>query len=179
SQITAEESPFLVNQTNSFTTNLNFVVLTGRAPVEVKDLYAIFNGISYPATFTSVRDWTISLVLQTGTNQIVFQGYDRLGNALTNITSSMSIFYDGLPTNPKGSLVINEIMYNPPTNNPAASYVELYNNSDVAFDLSTWRLDGLDYTFPVGAVMGPRSFLIVTKSIAAMNSANYSGTNAT
>src|SRR5207247_8389559 len=64
---------------------------------------------------------------------------------------------------------INEIMYHPAVSN--AAYIELYNSSSlVAFDLSTWRLDGLDYTFPAGTVISPKQFLIVAKNRAVFAS---------
>src|SRR5689334_16009854 len=63
---------------------------------------------------------------------------------------------------PRQALVINEIMYRPAVSN--ASYVEIFNRStNISFDLSGWRVSGIDYTFPEGAVITNRQFLVLAK----------------
>jgi hypothetical protein len=60
-------------------------------------------------------------------------------------------------------VVINEIMYNPLF--PESSYVELFNRStNYTFNLSGWRLNGIDFTFPHGTLMAPRSYLVIAKN---------------
>ena len=45
-----------------------------------------------------------------------------------------------------------------------AEYVELYNRSgSTMYDLTGWRLDGVGYTFPGGAVLGPGGYLVLVK----------------
>ncbi len=59
-------------------------------------------------------------------------------------------------------MVINEIQYNPLL--PEASYVELLNASaNTCYDLSHWRLKGLDYTFPAGATLAGGEYLLLVK----------------
>jgi hypothetical protein len=59
-------------------------------------------------------------------------------------------------------VVINEIMYNPVV--PAAGFVELFNTSvNFAFDLTGWRFNGLDYTFPEGSFIAPRRHLVLVQ----------------
>src|SRR5205823_13639901 len=95
------------------------------------------------------------------------------GNEIANYRSTNSVNYTGPVVAPQGALVINEIMYNPAVAN--ASYLELFNRSDAAFDLSNWRIDGLNYTFALGCIMPAHSFLTLVKNTAAFASA-YGGT---
>ena len=179
--MTAEDAPaFTINGTTFFTNNSNLLLITGQAPVNIKDI--MVNGSIYPVTWTNAAsagskpiNYVIQVVLDSGTNQITVQGIDRYGNAVAGAGSTISVVFNGGSTDPRGAIVINEIMYNPVVTN--ASYVELYNNSDVAFDLSNWRFSGIDYTFPLGSVMAGRTFLTLAKSIAAVNAAGYNGTN--
>src|SRR5438094_10030131 len=54
------------------------------------------------------------------------------------------------------------MMYNPAVSN--ASYIEIYNSSpNFAFDLSNWRLSGLDYTFPPGTIITNKQFIVIAK----------------
>jgi hypothetical protein len=47
--------------------------------------------------------------------------------------------------------------------------VELFNTSSTfAFDLGGWRLNGLDYTFPDGSYIAPRSFLVLARDATAV-----------
>ena len=64
------------------------------------------------------------------------------------------------------SIVINEIMFHPLE--PDAEYVEIFNTStNFAFDLSNWRINGLDYTFPPGTVITNRQLIVLAKDPAA------------
>ncbi len=65
-----------------------------------------------------------------------------------------------------GSVVINEILYDPLL--PDAEFVELFNTSTTnAFDLSGWTFNGLSYTFPGGATIAPRGYLVLAKNRTA------------
>src|SRR4029079_7674173 len=78
--------------------------------------------------------------------------------------SSMSIFvrlaFLALVTFPalalRADVVINEIMYHPASENSAEEFIELYNSSPVAIDLSGWQFtSGVSFTFPGGATIAP------------------------
>jgi len=65
-----------------------------------------------------------------------------------------------------GPVVISEIMYNPASNGD--EFVELQNLTstnvplfDPAYPLNTWKLDGLDFTFPSNIVLGAHGYLLV------------------
>src|SRR5262249_12245709 len=133
----------------------------------------IFNNTVYPIGFAGVTNWSVRLALNPGTNQIIIQSFDPAGNELLAFRRTNTVNYTGPVVAPQNALAINEIMYNPAAAN--ASYIEIFNRSDAAFDLSNWRLDGLDYTFPLGTVLASHSFLTLAKNLPAFASA-YGGT---
>jgi hypothetical protein len=75
-----------------------------------------------------------------------------------------------------GPVVINEIMYNPPTGNQDEEYIELHNITGALvtlyrYDKSTpWKFtDGIDYTFSAGPVVTIQAYgyLILAKDLTA------------
>jgi len=62
-------------------------------------------------------------------------------------------------------IVINEIMYNPPTvQGPDAYYewMEIYNNETFAVDISGWKITtAIDYTFAAGTILQPDNYLVI------------------
>ncbi|HKS37267.1 MAG TPA: CotH kinase family protein, partial [Verrucomicrobiae bacterium] len=152
------------NNGNDFTANTNVVTLAGTAPVEVKGLRV--NGADYLVTWTDVTTWSIRLLLASGQNGFTLQGFDSAGNALTNLADSINITFAGAVESPVGRVIVNEIMYNPVI--PDAEFVEIHNQSPAtAFDLSGWRLNGVDFTFPAGTIIDPGAYLVVTKDRSA------------
>src|SRR5207249_9105327 len=70
------------------------------------------------------------------------------------------------------TIVFNEIMYHPATNEPTLEWLELYNQMSVDVDLSAWRLsDGIDYTFPNGIVIRAGGYVVVAISPATLSAA--------
>ena len=75
-------------------------------------------------------------------------------------TANQPIIQDGI--------VINEIMYDPPSNLTRGEYVELYNRSNETIDLSGWEFnDGIGYMFPAGTTLAPGGFLLVASNVNA------------
>lgn len=66
------------------------------------------------------------------------------------------------------NVVINEIMYHPPLARDDLQYVELMSTlEDEVQDLEGWRLKGgIQFTFPKGSRIQPKSFLVVAASVA-------------
>jgi hypothetical protein len=63
------------------------------------------------------------------------------------------------------SVVFNEILYHPWTNEPAMEWVELYNQMAVNVDVSGWALDGgVTYSFPSNTIVRGGGFLVVAVS---------------
>jgi hypothetical protein len=72
------------------------------------------------------------------------------------------------------NLVINEIHYNP--NDPAGypdidyEYLEIYNADAQAWDLETYTISAIGFTFPIGASISAGEYIVL-----AINSVTYSG----
>ena len=59
-------------------------------------------------------------------------------------------------------IVINEIMYDPPSDARTGEFVELYNRGSTTINLGGWSfVDGISFTFPTGTTLGPGSHLVV------------------
>jgi hypothetical protein len=163
---------FVVAGTNLFTTNANLITLSGTAPVTVQTIR--INGQDFPIVWTSISAWSVKVPISASSNLLEVTAYDVRGRALTNLTKTVTVLYTGPQPSPESSLVINEIMYNPTT--PEASYVEIYNRAaDFAFDLSGWRINGLDFTFPSGTYINNGGFVVVAKNPAVFASVYGAG----
>ena len=65
------------------------------------------------------------------------------------------------------SVVFNEIMFHPRTNEPGLEWVELYNQMAVDVDVSGWKLaSGIDYVFPANSIVRGGGFAVVALSPA-------------
>src|SRR5450759_259743 len=74
-----------------------------------------------------------------------------------------------------GTVLINEIMYHPDSQNLNESYVELFNPGPGAADISGWQFtQGFLYVFPSNTVVGPGTYLVVAANSAAF-AAKYPG----
>ncbi len=81
------------------------------------------------------------------------------------------------PNNPeiRDSVVINEIMFRPPSSHSAGEFVELHNRSATPVSLTGWRfVRGIDYSFPAGATIPAGGYVILAKDPAYMT-AHYPG----
>jgi len=59
-------------------------------------------------------------------------------------------------------IVINEIMYDLPSNEPSGEFIELYNRGATAADVSGWRfVDGVDFAIPAGTTIPRDGYLVV------------------
>lgn len=146
------------NGGSEITTASPTVTLVGVAPFLAASLEV--NGIPYPVTWTSQRNFSLIVPLTQATNRLQITGVDHRGTPLTNAPASIQVVYTGTVEQPVNQVVINEIQYNPLQ--PGSSFIELYNTSTTTpFDLSNHRLDGVGYTFPEGAIIQPRGFLVL------------------
>jgi hypothetical protein len=146
------------NAVNQTVNGTNTITLAGNAPLNVERI--LINGISYPVTWTSVTNWSVIVPLTGGTNALAITAQDPYGNNITNATGSVTVNYTGDTVAPEGRVVFNEIMYHPAVT--GAEFVELFNtHSNYTFDLSGWSVNGLDYTFPSGSTLAPRSYLVL------------------
>lgn len=66
-----------------------------------------------------------------------------------------------------GSVIINELMYNPGTGNQLDEYLELYNTTGSPIDISGWSFsDGVVLTFPASTVIPANGYMVVSPDIA-------------
>lgn len=160
-QLAQVAADFQVTASSAAVGSSNLVTLTGTAPIALKTLDV--NGVAYEPVWTSVSGFTLRVPLAVvGTNRLVIQGRDLRGQAVANAGATLSVVYQGPAVSPVGLVVFNEIGYNPAV--PGASFVELYNASaQAAFDVSGWRIDGLNYTFPAGTVFPPRTYRVLAR----------------
>ena len=150
---------FTISNPTSFVSASNYVVLSGTAPVDVKDI--LINGIPYSIVWTSETAWELRVPLLAGLNVLQIQAVDRFGNVLSSQVRNVT--FSGADVDPEGHLVFNEVMFNPPKS--GGGFVELRNtHPSHAFDLSGWRVNGMDYTFPAGSAIGPDSLLVLTEN---------------
>lgn len=60
-------------------------------------------------------------------------------------------------------VVINEIMYDPPSKHRDGEFIEFYNRSSEPVSLAGWRVRGeVDFTFPAGSQIPPHSYLVIS-----------------
>ena len=84
----------------------------------------------------------------------------------------------GSPNNPDrvDSIVINELMVDPPSEHRDGEFIEIFNKSGSTIDLSGWRFtDGVDFTFPVGTSLPARSYLVIPANEDYTNYPNSAG----
>ncbi len=157
-----------LNNGADFSTNRNWIALTGTAPIGVRSI--AINGAAFPVTWTSVSNWMARLALAPGTNLLAVQGLDASGNPLSGAGATMSVNYTGAVELPQDKLLFNEIQCQPAV--PGTGFVELYNLSGTtAFDLSGWELWGVDFTFPPGTAIAPNGYLVVAEDRPAFGAA--------
>jgi hypothetical protein len=100
-------------------------------------------------------------------------GSDRI-RELTALTPGASNAAAVIP-----AVVINEIMYDPATDNDDDEFIEIHNRSGGPVDISRWGFtDGIDYTFPSNTVMAAGAHFVVAKNKNRMIS-RYPGLNLT
>ncbi len=74
------------------------------------------------------------------------------------------------------AVVINEIHYNPVDSQSLSEFVELFNASDSAVDISAWSMsDGVDYRVPPDTILPPQGFYIIAEDTAGFDAAFHSG----
>ena len=63
-----------------------------------------------------------------------------------------------------GRVVINEVMYHPPDDLDTLQFIELFNASESAANLSDWSFGkGVKFTFTSGTTLAPGAFLVVCR----------------
>ncbi len=68
----------------------------------------------------------------------------------------------------QAQVVVTEIMYNPPeSNTDSLEYIEIYNNTNAAIDISGWSFtQGAPFTFPAGTSMPSHAYFVIARNPA-------------
>lgn len=63
-------------------------------------------------------------------------------------------------------IVINEVMFDPPSKQRNGEFIELYNRGAQRVNLSGWSFeDGIEFTFPAGTEIRPGQFLVIAADV--------------
>jgi hypothetical protein len=161
------------NASYQVVTSSNAIILQGTGPLAVENI--LVNSNAYAVTWTSITNWSVTVPLAGGTNLLNISATDRNGNTLSNATGNVTANYTGVTVAPEGFVVLNEIMAQPATDQ--GEFVEIFNaHTNYTFDLSGWRVNGIDYSFPPGATLPPRRYLALAQDGFAYNQ-SYGATN--
>ncbi|HEX7576885.1 MAG TPA: lamin tail domain-containing protein, partial [Verrucomicrobiae bacterium] len=161
-QLAGVAADFTVNSTVTVSNGLG--VLQGTAPIDAATL--AINGAPWMIRWTSVSNWIATVPLLNGSNSFSVVGLDAAGNVIAAESNAVTTIYSSVPPSPFGSVVFNEIQFNPAL--PGGEFVELFNTSTTnAFDLSGWTINGLSCTFPNGTTIDPRGFQVLAKNRGA------------
>ncbi len=161
------------NSGNDYDATTPTVALDGTAPFAVATIE--INGVPYPVTWTTARNFRLSVPLTQVTNTIALVGKDLRGNPVPGASDSIVVRYTGAIEHVQDFVVINEVHYDPAPSEAGSSFIELHNRSTVtAFDLSGFRLEGVDYTFPPGSILPPLAYAILVSDRARFE-ATYGG----
>jgi hypothetical protein len=158
----------------SFRVNYPFTWLRLKRSGDVFTGYASLDGCRWQMLSASTVAMTNVLVgvgvTSHTTNRMATAQFRDWGDAADNgVSSSPSHVESPGPSSRRTGLTITEIMYHPAARSDGKNleFVELFNSNPFFEDISGYRLSGeIDYTFPVGTVLGGGSFLVVAKAPA-------------
>ena len=171
-QLNTVSNIFNVTSPTTIITNRNLITISGTAPVRVRTI--LVNGLAYPISWSSVTGWRLTVPLSGSSTNLVITALDRFGNVIPGATANIAVTYTGPDVLAEGNILINEIMYNPAV--PGAGYVELFSRAtNYTFDLTGWRLNGLDFTFPGGSILQGGQYLVLANDVGAFLTAHGSG----
>jgi regulation of enolase protein 1 (concanavalin A-like superfamily) len=150
---------------------------------------------SFVVDFPVEANGDIDLFLASGTSIVYAVRLDRdLSEETFQSVPVGQEFFGGsghtrdAPNNPSSrntAVVINEIMYDAPSDQRDGEFVELYNRSGSAINLTGWKFsDGINFDFPLGSTIAANSYLVVAANKADMIAAygaipvigNFTGT---
>lgn len=73
----------------------------------------------------------------------------------------------------RDSIVIHEIMFDPPSNLVSGEFIELYNRGDSVVDLTGWRLTrGVDFVIPATTQLAPGGYLVIAADAQGLMAAH-------
>lgn len=173
-ELSAVDAPFAVTTQagQNFTSQTALVTLEGSAPVQAAGLSV--NGTPWVVEWITVNTWRIRIPLGSGANLLTISATDVNGWPIPGMAASVTVTFDGIIDQAEGHLLINEIMMRPAV--ARGEFVEIHNRSQTtAFDLTGYRMRGVDFDFPPGTVITPGAFMLVVRDAAVFQATYGSG----
>ena len=136
---------------------------------------------SFPAVFTPDENGDLNIFLSGGVTVLSAARLDR------DHGEESFQFFDGefygstghtqdAPNDPvsrQTNIVINEIMYDAPSDQGTGEFIELYNRSGDAISLSGWKFtSGISFEFPAGTIIEGNSYLVIAADSASLLEGN-------
>jgi hypothetical protein len=165
-------TPFAIssNGGKDYSSTTNTIVLTGTAPLTVKDIQV--NSVNYPIRWTSLTNWSLTIRLSGYTNLLALQGIDNYGQVLVGAADSISVTNLGLIA--PLPVLINEWMadntgpggFIDSADSRFSDWLELYNPNPSAVSLSGYFLSDTvaqprKWMIPTNTTVGANGFLLV------------------
>ena len=89
----------------------------------------------------------------------------------SNSTESITAYFSG--SSQPALLTISEFNYNSDSALNSSDWIELHNYGSVSLNISGWKMKDEDdnylFTFPIGTVLSPNSYIVVASDLAAFN----------
>lgn len=139
--------------------------------------------VSFPITVTPDVNGDLDLFLIQGSTVVDAARLDRdRGEETFQSYPVGKEWYGGMghtqnaPNNPSArqtAIVINEIMFDAPSDQRTGEYIELYNRGSQSVDLSGWQIsDGVGFDFPTGTTIAAGGFLVIAADVHYLTSAH-------
>ncbi len=138
---------------------------------------SIYYGETDGGIVTGAWDSSVNLGVQDGSFSFFLTGLDPLADYFYRAVATNSAGTTWSPSSETfttteivaNTVVINEIHYDHDPKTEFGEFVELFNASDSAIDLSFWTLNGaVDFQFPGGTTIPANGFLVVAENPAVL-----------
>ncbi|MDB4618426.1 lamin tail domain-containing protein, partial [Akkermansiaceae bacterium] len=136
---------------------------------------------SFPAVFTPEENGDLNLFLSGGATILNAVRLDR-DHEEESFQLVDGEFYGSTghtqdaannPISRQTNIVINEIMYDAPSDQGTGEFIELYNRSNEAIDLSGWKFNsGINFDFPEGTSIAGNGYLVIAADAAYLLEGN-------
>jgi len=154
---------FALSTPSQILTNGNVALLSGTASPAVR---VYINGSDQHVTWITPSNWVAQVFAPSGNAFAVSVSAVAPNGATTSQLVNIQSTAQVAPI--ESSVLINEIMFAPSA--PGAGFIELFNNSASAFDLSSFRINELNFVFPLGTWIAPGGYLMVVENRSAFTS---------
>jgi hypothetical protein len=91
------------------------------------------------------------------------ESFGRWPNATGDLYPMIANTFGGVNSGPRvGPLTFSELMYHPMSDDPNLEFVEIYNPTGAAVELTNWQISGgVSFAFPAGFSIGSEEYLVI------------------